>query len=587
MSIDLDKICFYQPPTPGVRQRAPKGIGQQSNSANPSITEEVAVKPTIGSYTHHGDASSSNKSAGLAPEVHRQSVGSVLTPRDTTCSRIGGDTIPIKTPVPMKEPTKLGMTGEGRASETSVTRSLIKAPTPTTSQPITLAEASAGSLSKSCDGYEVEGNTASPQSTGDRAESTPETSLERHSKDAASTSIWEQQTASSSGPQRGSLPAWLECCRSQPIDKGHTQEVSEPVTTVSGMPDSVTRSTEDDPMSPVSSPSVTSSPPESGYEVTTTGMCQAVLGRSTSEKTTAPSAEQLLGNSGESEPEVTAEPYSTRCMSSPAPQEVVSLEHVVHVSLTASPSSAPSTQALRRSRRGRVPAGGYTEVDSDAESDANESVNMSLDEDQPLVTRSSPLGSRGQLGNKRRRACSHEESTRDSSASKKVCGPGGTSTHPSKTKRRSRRIAEHKEIGMVSPPRSEGASQKEQSPIHVFATFDEFPLHLTPLNNFVVKRTIVGHVTTFTIEWQQVTPQCRCQVPSEVARPSSHSPPKPRLVRSPTKPKRRFSYDENKLLRDLKERNLPWKEIHRQFSVVFPGRSVGSLQVHYSTNLKH
>ncbi|WQF90448.1 hypothetical protein CDEST_15462 [Colletotrichum destructivum] len=188
MSIDLDKICFYQPPTPGVRQRAPKGTGQQSNSANPSITEEVAVKPTIGSYTHHGDASSSNKSAGLAPEVHRQSVGSVFTPRDTTCSRIGGDTIPIKTPVPMKEPTKLGVTGEGRASETSVTRSLIKAPTPTTSQPVTLAEASAGSLSKSCDGYEVEGNTASLQSTGDRAESTPETSLERHSKDAASTS---------------------------------------------------------------------------------------------------------------------------------------------------------------------------------------------------------------------------------------------------------------------------------------------------------------------------------------------------------------------------------------------------------------
>ncbi|KAK2007347.1 hypothetical protein LZ32DRAFT_622273 [Colletotrichum eremochloae] len=146
---------------------------------------------------------------------------------------------------------------------------------------------------------------------------------------------WEQQTASSRGTQKGNFPAWLEC-RSLKTGKDHTQAVSEPATTVSEMPYSVMWSTGDEPMSPVSSPSVTSSPLEDRYGVTATDICQAVLGRITPGKTTAPSVERPLGNPAEPEPEATVERYSAKYRSSPAPPGVISPNNTIHV------SSAPS-----------------------------------------------------------------------------------------------------------------------------------------------------------------------------------------------------------------------------------------------------
>ncbi|KAF2175023.1 hypothetical protein K469DRAFT_756475 [Zopfia rhizophila CBS 207.26] len=49
------------------------------------------------------------------------------------------------------------------------------------------------------------------------------------------------------------------------------------------------------------------------------------------------------------------------------------------------------------------------------------------------------------------------------------------------------------------------------------------------------------------------------------------------------RPKSRFTAEEDALLIELKEgQNLPWEQIRKRF----PGRTVGSLQVHYSTKLK-
>lgn len=49
-----------------------------------------------------------------------------------------------------------------------------------------------------------------------------------------------------------------------------------------------------------------------------------------------------------------------------------------------------------------------------------------------------------------------------------------------------------------------------------------------------------------------------------------------------------YSREEEELLSRLKEEDLPWTGIHREFSKEFPGRSLASLQVRYSTKLsKH
>ncbi|KDN59735.1 hypothetical protein CSUB01_12328 [Colletotrichum sublineola] len=315
--------------------------------------------------------------------------------------------------------------------------------------------------------------------------------------------------------------------------------------------------------------------------------------------------EQQLGNlRDEDGPDVTAKPHSSSRMSSPAPQWVLGCQDAICISSTAPPSpgppspgppspgppspgppcSGPSTSALRRSRRVQVPAGGYAEVDSDGESNADEGVNMSS-YDRPCA-RSSLLGSPGPLGNKRRKRCFHEEPARENSRSKRFCGSQDTSTHKSKT-RRSRRIATDMEaIGVVNPQQWESASGEEQSADYdVHATFDEFPLPSTPLRNFVLQRTIVGHVITYTLQWEQVKPCNRYQSAPEVLQSSRPSSPKPDVTPLPTRHRQAFSKDEDQLLQNLREKDYSWKEIHSQFSEKFPGRTQGALQVRYSTKL--
>ena len=46
-----------------------------------------------------------------------------------------------------------------------------------------------------------------------------------------------------------------------------------------------------------------------------------------------------------------------------------------------------------------------------------------------------------------------------------------------------------------------------------------------------------------------------------------------------------FTQEEDELLFRLKTRNLSWEVIYSKFTKRYPGRTIGSLQIHYSTKL--
>ncbi|KAK2747412.1 hypothetical protein CKAH01_06589 [Colletotrichum kahawae] len=551
MSVNLDNICFYQPPRPVVRQRAPKGKGQQNSSTSPPSMEEVIVQSATESYTHHGATSSNTKPTAFTSEAYLETADDVLAQMDNisccTNSDIGPETSSL---IPVKDSTALDTTVDIGTAGTSATRPLFKAPIPATSRLSMLTEASA-TPPRSCHEAGNEANTVAPQASGNYAQFTPETTFDTHSGAIMSPPGREQQTIPSRVSLRDTLPAWLECCRSRSASNGRTQEGFDTVMTAPGMSDSTIQSTGDDPTSPASASSATTSSRESGYSVTPLSIDRPVLGPSIPGKTTVPSAEEPKINSGgEAEPEAIAEPSSTSHMPSPMPQSVVGFDNTVPISLTTPPSPAPSTPVLRRSRRGTAPAGGYAEVDSDTESNASGSPTTSSGDDRSFDRRGNPFGSLGQSGNKRRRACSHEEFAGETRASKRSRGSQERSTQALRT-RRSRRVAESmKQIDVINLTQSDSASGEEQNTDHVLATFDEFPLHFAPLTNFVLKRTIVGHVKTFTIEWQQVNPpHYRCQAPPKAIQPPpSPSLPGSDLARFPRGHRRAFSKDEDRLL---------------------------------------
>ncbi|KAH8743032.1 hypothetical protein F5883DRAFT_594410 [Diaporthe sp. PMI_573] len=72
--------------------------------------------------------------------------------------------------------------------------------------------------------------------------------------------------------------------------------------------------------------------------------------------------------------------------------------------------------------------------------------------------------------------------------------------------------------------------------------------------------------------------------PASEAGHESHSG---QTKRSSTK-RAAFTPEQDRLIVELKEGHgkLSWTEIHRQFSTIFPARSLNTLQVHYCTKLK-
>ncbi|KAH8659508.1 hypothetical protein BGZ61DRAFT_540276 [Ilyonectria robusta] len=137
--------------------------------------------------------------------------------------------------------------------------------------------------------------------------------------------------------------------------------------------------------------------------------------------------------------------------------------------------------------------------------------------------------------------------------------------------------------GILSPASSQ-ATPDETEVRAVLASFEEWPLE-----NASLKRITENGKTTFQVQFDW-TPCTNHGHASSTARDRVDLP----LTRARSRAKRgsapraKYTPQEDDLLIELKEGRemLVWPEIHQRFSEAYPGRSVESLQVHYSTKLK-
>jgi hypothetical protein len=137
--------------------------------------------------------------------------------------------------------------------------------------------------------------------------------------------------------------------------------------------------------------------------------------------------------------------------------------------------------------------------------------------------------------------------------------------------------------GILSPAPSQATSDETEVRA-VLASFEEWPLE-----NASLKRIAENGKTTFQLQfaWTPCTKHGHASstVRDRVDLPSTRT--RSRAKRG-SAPRAKYTPQEDDLLIELKEGRemLAWPEIHQRFSEAYPGRSVESLQVHYSTKLK-
>ncbi|KAH6869580.1 hypothetical protein B0T10DRAFT_467191 [Thelonectria olida] len=139
-----------------------------------------------------------------------------------------------------------------------------------------------------------------------------------------------------------------------------------------------------------------------------------------------------------------------------------------------------------------------------------------------------------------------------------------------------------REGGIPSPALSQSTSTEAEVGA-VLATFEEWPL-----KNVSLKRIIENGRATFQLQFDW-SPCIERGHTGSTKRGCVDSP----STRTVGKAKRssatrvRYTTPEDKLLLKLKEdEKLTWPKIHQRFCETYPGRSVESLQVHYSTKLE-
>ncbi|CAM1509671.1 Fc.00g000060.m01.CDS01 [Cosmosporella sp. VM-42] len=137
--------------------------------------------------------------------------------------------------------------------------------------------------------------------------------------------------------------------------------------------------------------------------------------------------------------------------------------------------------------------------------------------------------------------------------------------------------------GILSPVSSQATSDETQVTA-VLASFEEWPLE-----NASLKRITENGKTTFQLQfnWTPCTKHGHASsaVQDRVGLPSTRT--RSRAKRA-SAPRAKYTPQEDDLLIELKEGRemLAWPEIHQRFCEAYPGRSVESLQVHYSTKVK-
>ncbi|KAK1637330.1 hypothetical protein BDP81DRAFT_222472 [Colletotrichum phormii] len=291
------------------------------------------------------------------------------------------------------------------------------------------------------------------------------------------------------------------------------------------------------------------------------------------------------GSTDRSEPLVTetAFHYSNR---SPPPDEM-------YMDAKTTASDAPPvhlSRVHRRARKSRLSAGAYAEVDSDPESSDEDGAHGTNDDcigDQanPDSIQQGPQGcednydQRGQPKPKRRK-----RNFQETVGTSRALRPRNTSSQLAlEPRRRSERATNRPRTSeILTPPVSPASTDNELDPKSFFARYDEWPL-----KDAVLKRITDGFITTFQLQWEQPSTerqQTHCY-PS-VGLASGSSLKRRKSARRSAKSRCPFSEQENKLLVQLKGQGLSWREIHSRFSSSFPSRSLGTLQVHFSTKLK-
>lgn len=139
-------------------------------------------------------------------------------------------------------------------------------------------------------------------------------------------------------------------------------------------------------------------------------------------------------------------------------------------------------------------------------------------------------------------------------------------------------------VGPPSPTTSPLATDMD-SPKDI-AAFNEWPL-----KDVVLKRTILDGRATFQLQFEW--PVYTMHTAEEGKGHKKKSRRTPRTASSTASQgshassrRIKFSKEEDELLWRLKNKGITWSEIHKRFSVAYPGRSCGALQVRYCTKLK-
>ena len=116
------------------------------------------------------------------------------------------------------------------------------------------------------------------------------------------------------------------------------------------------------------------------------------------------------------------------------------------------------------------------------------------------------------------------------------------------------------------------------------AKFEEWPLE-----DVVLKRVTANGLAAFQLQFAWDSCANHRRKDPTTRRLQNQSPVKRRpSTKRGVSTRARFTPEEDNLLVELKNQGLPWQDIHKKFTDVFPQRErrVGSLQVRYCTKLK-
>ncbi|KAK2051730.1 hypothetical protein LY76DRAFT_377718 [Colletotrichum caudatum] len=572
MPISLDNISFYSAPAQDVRSSAARNTKKQT--LDPCLTMGRTPIPAPDATITGRDeiTSHSDEKSILLSRSPEATFYDTVTPKDKSylrieCSRASGDVdhSPAKKPV-VVDFNKRENSPEPAAWSTSCL------PVPLPSLP---SEGFDASMFPSHPGSQAAKNTADPAIPQNSTKNALTVSLETPAQE--STPHYAEQLPQVSQAADNDSMTWLQHEELLPSSDAEVGEASGSSRRTSETSGTMQRPAVAECGLPYSS----FAPLSQDAPYCTENHTSVILGQETLNPwPNVGDGESRPDSSDRSEPPIKETPfYSSNC--SPSLDEM-------HVDAeTTAPGAPPASLSLvhRRARKSRLPAGAYAEANSDPESS---------DEDGAHGTNDDCVGDQANSGRNQQGPQGYEDNTdqrrqpkpkfrkrnfQETVSTTRALRPRDTTSQSALEPRRSsRRVTKRpRTSGVLSPPVSSASTDDEIDPKSFFARYDEWPL-----KNAVLKRITDGSITTFQLQWEQSsTERQETHCYPSVGRASGSSTKTQKSARRSAKSRCPFSEQENKLLVQLKGQGLPWKKIHSYF----PDRSLGTLQVHFSTKL--